>query len=73
MGSNKMSTVYDIVTDRIKSQLEAGVVPWTKPFVSKNLGQQKKPCIIKKVYWNKCVDIINVWYGVGLLVITKAS
>ena len=40
-----MATVYQIVTDQIISQLEAGVAPWRKPWVTsapKNLISGKE-------------------------------
>lgn len=43
-----MATVYEIITDRIIEQLEKGVVPWHKPWISD--GTEMQNLVSKKPY-----------------------
>ena len=35
MAKEKTTDVYQIVTDRIISDLEKGIIPWEKPWIAK--------------------------------------
>ena len=47
--SNRIS-VYDSVTNKIISQLEAGIAPWIKPWKSGSVGGADRNIVSKKEY-----------------------
>ena len=51
--------VYDIITDRIIKQLDAGIIPWHKPWVS----QQPTNAISKKAYRGINIFLLSGQYA----------